>query len=63
MMASPVEGEETHAATIEMIGLLPGTTYTATVVGGAKGVKDQKGNALAANVTKSFTTSPTVTGT
>ena len=55
-------GEETHTATIEMIGLLPGTPYTVTIKGGAKGVKDQKGNALGADVTKGFTTSPTVTG-
>ena len=60
-------GEETHTATIETIGLLPGTTYTVTIKGGAntagaaKGVKDQKGNALGADVTKSFTT-PKVAG-
>ena len=57
-------GEETHTATIETIGLIPGTTYTVTIKGGAdtagaaKGVKDQKGNALGADVTKSFTTLP-----
>jgi chitodextrinase len=32
-----------------------GGTYTATVVGGASGVKDTQGNALAANVSWSFT--------
>jgi hypothetical protein len=55
-------GAETHTATIETIGLLPGTPYTVTIKGGAKGVKDQKGNALGADQTTSFTTSPTVTG-
>ena len=55
-------GEETQSATIETIGLLPGTPYTVTIKGGAKGVKDQKGNALGADLTKSFTTSPTVAG-
>ena len=55
-------GAETHTATIETIGLLPGTSYTVTIKGGAKGVKDQKGNALGADQTTSFTTSPTVTG-
>ena len=33
-----------------------GTTYTATVKGGAVGVKDVAGNALAADVSWSFTT-------
>src|SRR5262249_28360865 len=32
------------------------TQYTVTVVGGASGVKDQAGNAMAANFTSSFTT-------
>ena len=36
--------------------LAAGTTYTATVIGGTGGVKDLAGNALAANVTWSFTT-------
>ena len=36
--------------------LLPSTTYTATVKGGASGVKDLAGNALAADVSWSFTT-------
>ncbi|RCJ27108.1 hypothetical protein A6770_02820 [Nostoc minutum NIES-26] len=35
------------------------TTYNATVKGGATGVKDQAGNALAANYTWSFTTAET----
>ncbi len=45
------------------------TTYTATVVGGASGVKDAAGNALAVDATWSFTTAagdttpPTVTAT
>jgi len=47
--------------------LAPSTTYTATVLGGASGVKDLAGNALATNTTWSFTTAapdttaPTVT--
>jgi len=45
-----------------------GTTYTATVVGGAAGVKDLAGNPMAADVVWSFTTlvdttPPTVTST
>ncbi|MBH8573810.1 DUF4082 domain-containing protein [Nostocaceae cyanobacterium CENA369] len=36
--------------------LAASTTYTATVKGGTTGVKDQAGNALAANYTWSFTT-------
>ncbi len=36
--------------------LLRGTTYTATVVGGATGVRDLAGNPLASTVTWSFTT-------
>jgi len=39
--------------------LLPATTYTATVKGGASGVKDVAGNALAADVSWSFTTTAT----
>jgi hypothetical protein len=46
--------------------LLAGATYTATVVGGASGVKDSAGNALAVDKVWSFTiladtTAPTVT--
>jgi hypothetical protein len=36
--------------------LLPSTTYTATVLGGASGVKDVAGNPLASNFTWTFTT-------
>ncbi len=35
-----------------------GTTYTVTIVGGASGVKDMAGNALAADYTWSFNTEP-----
>jgi hypothetical protein len=38
------------------IPLAGGTVYTARVVGGAAGVKDLAGNALASTVTSSFTT-------
>ncbi len=41
--------------------LAPSTSYTATVVGGASGVKDVAGNALVGNVTWSFTTGTTGT--
>jgi hypothetical protein len=37
--------------------LASGTTYTVTITGGASGVKDLAGNALAANYSWSFTTS------
>ena len=47
----------TRTATLDPTGALTlGTTYTATVKGGAAGVKDPAGNALAGNVTASFTT-------
>lgn len=38
--------------------LVPSTTYTATIKGGASGVKDLAGNALAADKTWTFTTAP-----
>jgi hypothetical protein len=41
--------------------LEPGATYVATVKGGSAGVKDQAGNALAADVSWSFTTSTSST--
>jgi hypothetical protein len=40
--------------------LNPGTTYTATLKGGSQGVKDAAGNAMAVDVTWSFTTSAPV---
>jgi hypothetical protein len=48
----------TRVATLTPMSPLTGgpTTYTATVVGGTSGVKDQAGNPLAANRTWSFTT-------
>ena len=39
------------------------TIYTATITGGASGVKDLAGNALTANYTWSFTTAAVTTGT
>lgn len=58
----------TNTATLTpSAALAANTTYTATVKGGATGVKDQSGNNLAANVSWSFTTNtpdttlPTVT--
>jgi hypothetical protein len=41
-------------------GLVLGTKFTATIVGGSDGVKDLAGNALAANYVWSFTTGTTV---
>jgi hypothetical protein len=43
--------------------LVGGTTYTATIQGGTGGVKDISGNALASNVTWSFTTIASFTDT
>ena len=43
--------------------LAAGTTYTATIRGGATGVKDAAGNALAADRTWTFTTAPAGGGT
>src|SRR5262249_52281351 len=44
------------AALANTAGLLPQTTYTATLSGGAGGVKDLAGNALASDFVWSFTT-------
>ena len=50
----------TLTATLTPSALLAtSTTYTATVVGGASGVKDAAGNALAADETWTFTTAST----
>jgi LmbE family N-acetylglucosaminyl deacetylase len=38
------------------VNLQPGTTYTATLLSGSGGIKDQAGNALASNFSWSFTT-------
>jgi len=47
-------------ATLDPTGTLaPSTTYTATLSGGASGIKDLAGNALAANFSWSFTTADT----
>jgi len=60
--ASPVAAAVTYDATSRGATLAPAsalagsTTYTATVKGGAEGVKDPAGNALAADKTWSFTT-------
>jgi hypothetical protein len=49
----------TGSATLQPAsGLSVSTTYTATIAGGAAGVKDLAGNALAANVNWSFATVP-----
>ncbi len=47
----------TRTATLDPAAdLTPGTAYTATVVGGSSGVKDTAGNALAGDVSWTFTT-------
>jgi len=47
-------------ATLDPTGVLnPSTTYTATLSGGAGGITDMAGNALAANFSWSFTTADT----
>ena len=38
------------------VALTPSTTYTATITGGASGIKDLAGNALVNNFSWSFTT-------
>jgi hypothetical protein len=51
-----------NAATLKpIVPLKASTAYTATVRGGATGVKDVSGNALASDVTWSFTTAATAT--
>jgi hypothetical protein len=66
--SSVVYNSGTRVATLTpSTPLSASTTYTVTVVGGASGVKDLSGNALAGNLTSSFTTglvdttAPTVT--
>jgi hypothetical protein len=60
--AGTVAGTVGYNATTRIATLTPsaalanGTTYTATVVGGASGVKDTSGTAMAANFVWSFTT-------
>ena len=57
-----VPATATYSVAARMVTLQPtavlanSTTYTATVKGGASGVKDAAGNALVANQTWSFTT-------
>jgi hypothetical protein len=52
----------TNVATLTpAAALAPATTYTATVTGGASGVKDLAGNALVSNVVWSFVTAASVT--
>ena len=64
---NPVTGTVTYdvpsstATLTPSAGLAPGTTYTATVIGGSSGVKDFNGNALAANFSWSFSTAPVPT--
>jgi len=48
-----------NAVFIPTSNLLPGTRYTATIKGGADGVKDLAGNALAADYVWGFTTAAT----
>jgi len=71
---NPVSATVSYNATSHVATLNPaptltaGATYTATVVGGASGVKDAAGNALAVDKVWSFTilpdtTPPTVTST
>ena len=55
--ASIAYNAATRTATLQPAsGLLTSTTYTATVHGGASGVRDTAGNAVAADYTWSFTT-------
>jgi hypothetical protein len=61
---TPVSATVTYDPTTNTATLTPsaaleaGVAYTATVKGGSGGVKDQAGNALAADTTWSFTTQP-----
>jgi glucose/arabinose dehydrogenase len=62
---TPIAATVTYAATTRVATLAPsaalqaGTTYTATVRGGASGVKDAANNPLASDSTWSFTTTTT----
>jgi hypothetical protein len=62
---SPVAGLVTYDAVTKIASLNPtadltaSTSYTATVIGGASGVKDLAGNALAVNKVWTFTTGAT----
>jgi hypothetical protein len=57
------DGPSNTATLVPASALQTGTVYTATVKGGANGVKDLPGNALAADKTWTFTTSSTTTTT
>lgn len=61
LVAATVTYNETNrtATLTPSSSLSTSTTYNATVIGGATGVKDLAGNALAGNVTWSFTTANT----
>ena len=67
--ATPVPAAVTYNSTNNVATLNPsadlaaGTTYTATIKGGATGVKDAAGNALAADRTWTFTTASAGGGT
>ena len=62
LIAASVNASGSQINLIPSAALANSTTYTATIIGGASGVKDLAGNALAANYTWSFTTAAT-TGT
>ncbi|MCU1326050.1 MAG: hypothetical protein JWN34_1420, partial [Bryobacterales bacterium] len=57
------DGSRQSSTLTPAAGLLAGTSYTATVKGGASGVKDSAGNPLAADLVWSFTTSALPPGT
>jgi hypothetical protein len=63
-----VSGVVTYDATTRSVRLQPasllksGTSFTATLKGGTAGIKDLRGNALAGDVTWTFTTPPSALG-
>ena len=65
--STPLAGVVTYASQVATLNpnadLLANTTYTATVKGGSAGAKDVAGNALAADVSWSFTTAAAGGGT
>ena len=65
--STPLPGVVTYASQVATLNpnadLLANTTYTATVKGGSAGAKDVAGNALAADVSWSFTTAAAGGGT
>jgi hypothetical protein len=56
LISATVSSSSNQTTLTPAVSLTASTTYTATITGGASGVKDLSGNALASNYTWTFTT-------